>query len=147
MTTSLDSSAVSPLTANATDFGRAGIANPNVEDYEVTDVDRTAALGLSQSGNAWGRPDDTFGLAGVVNNISSAHQAFFNAGGLGIIVGDGILPQPGLEKAMETYYNYMVSSLLWVNLDYQFVKNPGYNRDRGPVSVGAIRLHAFGCSA
>jgi high affinity Mn2+ porin len=123
-------------------FGRAGIANPNVEDYEVTDVDRTAVLGLSQSGNPWGRRDDTFGLAGVVDNISSAHQAFFNAGGLGIIVGDGILPHPGLEQILETYYKYTVSSLLWVTLDYQFVKNPGYNRDRGPASVGAIRLHA-----
>ena len=123
-------------------FGRAGIANPNVEDYEVTDADRTAVLGLSQSGNPWGRANDTFGLAGVVNSISSAHQAFFNAGGLGIVVGDGILPHPGLEQVLETYYKYAVSSLLWVTLDYQFVQNPGYNRDRGPVSVAAIRLHA-----
>jgi high affinity Mn2+ porin len=123
-------------------FGRAGIANSNIEDYEVTDADRTAVLGLSQSGNPWGRPDDTFGLAGVVNSISSAHQAFFNASGLGIVVGDGILPHPGLEQVLETYYKYAVSSLLWVTLDYQFVQNPGYNRDRGPVSVTAIRLHA-----
>ena len=123
-------------------FGRAGIANPNVEDYEVTDADRTTVLGLSQSGNPWGRANDTFGLAGVVNSISSAHQAFFNAGGLGIVVGDGILPHPGLEQVLETYYKYAVSSLLWVTLDYQFVQNPGYNRDRGPVSVAAIRLHA-----
>jgi high affinity Mn2+ porin len=123
-------------------FGRAGLADANVEDYEVTDIDRTAALGLSQSGNPWGRPDDTFGLAGVVNNISSAQQAFVNAGGLGIIIGDGILPHPGLEKILETYYEYKVSSLLWVTLDYQFVVNPAYNRDRGPVSIGALRLHA-----
>ncbi len=123
-------------------FGRAGLANPNVEDYEITDVDQTAVLGLSQSGRPWGRADDTFGLAGVINNISSAHQAFFNAGGLGIVIGDGMLPQPGLEQILETYYKYAVSSLLWISLDYQFVKNPGYNRDRGPASVAAIRLHA-----
>jgi high affinity Mn2+ porin len=123
-------------------FGRAGIADPNVEDYEVTDVDRTLVLGLSQGGKPWGRSNDTFGLAGVVNNISSAHQAFFNAGGLGIVVGDGMLPHPGLEKIVESYYKYNVSSLLDVTLDYQFVTNPGYNRDRGPVSVGAVRLHA-----
>ena len=123
-------------------FGRAGIANPNVEDYEVTDADRTVVLGLSQTGTPWGRPDDTFGLAGVVNEISNAHQAFFNAGGLGIVIGDGILPHAGLEHVLETYYKYAVSSLLWVTLDYQFVVNPGYNRDRGPVSVAAIRLHA-----
>jgi high affinity Mn2+ porin len=43
---------------------------------------------------------------------------------------------------LETYYKYPVSSLLWVTLDYRFVVNPGYNRERGPVSVAAIRLHA-----
>jgi high affinity Mn2+ porin len=26
--------------------------------------------------------------------------------------------------------------------DYQFVNNPAYNRQRGPVSVFALRLHA-----
>jgi high affinity Mn2+ porin len=25
--------------------------------------------------------------------------------------------------------------------DYQFVKNPAYNRDRGPVSIFGLRLH------
>jgi len=29
-----------------------------------------------------------------------------------------------------------------MTLDYQFVVDPGYNRDRGPVSVFASRLHA-----
>ena len=99
-------------------------------------------LGLSQTGKPWGRPDDTVGLASVVNDISNAHQAFFNAGGLGIVIGDGVLPHPGLEQVLETYYKYAVSSLLWVTLDYQFVVNPGYNRDRGPVSVAALRVHA-----
>jgi len=123
-------------------FTRAGIANGNIEDYEVTDMDRTVALGISQSGKPWGRPDDTFGLAGAVNNISNAHQAFFNAGGLGIVIGDGMLPHPGLEQIIETYYRYSLSSLWDVTLDYQFVNNPAYNRDRGPVSVIALRLHA-----
>ena len=26
-------------------------------------------------------------------------------------------------------------------LDYQFIANPGYNPDRGPVSVFGVRLH------
>ena len=29
-----------------------------------------------------------------------------------------------------------------VMFDYQFVVNPAYNRDRGPVSVGGIRVHS-----
>jgi high affinity Mn2+ porin len=28
------------------------------------------------------------------------------------------------------------------SFDYQFVDNPGYNRDRGPVSVLSARVHA-----
>jgi hypothetical protein len=32
------------------------------------------------------------GLAGVINGITRPHQAYFDAGGLGILVGDGRLP-------------------------------------------------------
>jgi high affinity Mn2+ porin len=82
-------------------FARAGVANGQIETYEYTDIDQTIAGGLSVSGKRWGRPDDTFGLAGIVNEISGVHQAFLNAGGLGILVGDGILPSPGREKILE----------------------------------------------
>src|ERR1035437_4800761 len=122
-------------------FVRAGIANGDKEPYEFTDVDRTVAAGLSISGKQWGRDDDTFGIAGVVNGISSEHQAFLNAGGLGILVGDGMLPNPGSEKIMETYYSFPVFA--WkVTFDYQLIVNPAYNRDRGPVSVLGFRMHS-----
>jgi high affinity Mn2+ porin len=122
-------------------FARAGWADGTKEPYEFTDVDRTVVAGLALGGKQWGRPDDTFGLAGVVNGISSQHIAFLNAGGLGILVGDGMLPNPGLEQIIETYYRFPLS--FWqVTLDYQFVVNPGYNRDRGPASVFGMRLHA-----
>jgi high affinity Mn2+ porin len=29
-----------------------------------------------------------------------------------------------------------------VAVDYQFIANPAYNRDRGPVSVLGVRIHA-----
>jgi high affinity Mn2+ porin len=122
-------------------FARAGIANGNIEPYEFADIDRTVAAGLALSGKQWGRPDDTFGLAGVVNGISGVHQAFLNAGGLGILVGDGMLPHPGPEQIIETYYALPVS-FFKLTLDYQFIANPAYNRDRGPVSVVGARLHA-----
>jgi hypothetical protein len=86
-------------------FARAGLADGSIEPYEFTDIDRTVAAGLALNGKRWGRPDDTFGLAGVVNGITSEHQAFLNAGGLGILVGDGRLPNPGAEKILETYYS------------------------------------------
>jgi high affinity Mn2+ porin len=130
------------LTPDLGFFARGGIADPNVQDYEITDIDRTVAAGLSQNGKPWGRPNDTVGIAGVVNSISSAHQAYFNAGGMGIVIGDGMLPHPGLEQIIETYYSYAWSSLVDISLDYQLVNNPAYNRDRGPASVVAVRLHA-----
>ena len=61
---------------------------------------------------------------------------------LGILVGDGRLPHPGAEQILETYYNARVWSTAHVTLDYQWVKNPAYNSDRGPVSVIAVRVHA-----
>ena len=129
------------LTPHIGVFARAGLASGDVEPYEFTDIDRTLAAGLVFSGKLWGRPDDTFGLAGIVNGISSAHQAFLNAGGLGILVGDGMLPHPGPEEIMEMYYSLPVFS--WrVTLDYQLINNPAYNRDRGPVSVIGTRLHS-----
>jgi len=130
------------ITSNLGAFIRAGWADGNVEPFEFTDIDRTAAAGLTVSGKLWARPDDTVGVAGVINGISGVHQAYFNAGGLGILVGDGQLPHPGLEQIIETYYSYALSSAMKVSFDYQFIANPGYNTDRGPVNVFAGRFHA-----
>jgi high affinity Mn2+ porin len=121
-------------------FMRAGWADGDVEPFDFTDIDRTAAAGLSLKGTRWGRPDDTIGFAGIVNGISSAHEAFLNAGGLGILVGDGQLPNPGLEQIMEAYYSFPIGAAR-VTFDYQFIINPAYNRDRGPVSVIGTSLH------
>jgi high affinity Mn2+ porin len=123
-------------------FARAGWADPNVEPWDFTDVDRTISGGVSINGKNWGRPDDTVGIAGIVNSISGVHQAFFDAGGLGILIGDGQLPNPGLEKIFETYYSYALSPNMRVSFDYQFIANPAYNRNRGPVNTFAGRFHA-----
>lgn len=123
-------------------FGRIGKAGGNVEAYEFTDVDRTAALGVSLQGSAWRRGDDTIGLAAINNNASAARQRYLNAGGLGILVGDGKLPHPGPEQIIETYYSAAFVNYLHVSLDYQWINHPAYNRDRGPVSVFAVRAHA-----
>jgi high affinity Mn2+ porin len=123
-------------------FTRGGVADGDVEPYEFSDIDRTVAAGVSVNGQRWGRPHDTFGVAGVVNGISAAHRRFLAAGGLGILVGDGQLPNPGTEQIIETYYDLAAFGPAHVSLDYQLVNNPAYNRDRGPVSIVATRLHA-----
>jgi high affinity Mn2+ porin len=68
------------------------------------------------------------------------HEAYFNDGGLGILVGDGMLPHPGAEQIIESYYELPVS-FFKLTLDYQFIVNPAYNEDRGPASVVSARLH------
>ena len=122
-------------------FLRAGLADGNVEPYEFADIDDTASGGLALSGKRWGRPDDTYAIAAVVNQISRIHQAYLADGGLGILVGDGRLPHPGPEEIIETYYEIAALKGLKISLDYQYVANPAYNRDRGPVSIGAVRFH------
>jgi high affinity Mn2+ porin len=123
-------------------FARAGWADGEVEPWDFTDIDRTVSGGISIAGKQWDRPDDTIGIAGVVNGIASVHQAYFNAGGLGILIGDGQLPNYGLEQIVEAYYSYAIASWMKVSFDYQFIANPAYNANRGPVNVFAGRLHS-----
>jgi high affinity Mn2+ porin len=129
------------LTDDLGTFARVSLNDGSKEAYEFTEINRSAAAGLSWKGASWGRKDDTFGVAGVVNGLSDSARAYFAAGGLGILIGDGRLPHYGTEDILEAYYSAQVSSLLYAGLDYQFIANPAYNRDRGPVSVLAGRLH------
>ena len=129
----------SPLTSVF--FARLSLADGDIEPYEYTDVDQSASVGFSLSGNRWGRPNDVVGLGAVVNFISKKHQEYLAAGGLGILVGDGRLPNAGAEKIIEAYYSLAAFSVAKLSADYQFVSNPGYNRDRGPVSIFGIRLN------
>lgn len=123
-------------------FARAGAANGGVEPYEYADIDRSVSSGVSIKGARWGRKNDTVFLAGVINEISEQHRRYLAAGGLGILIGDGRLPHYGSERILETYYDAAVIKPLHVTFDVQQVWNPAYNRDRGPVTIGAIRLHA-----
>jgi high affinity Mn2+ porin len=122
-------------------FARAGWSDGNVEPWDFADIDRTVSGGVSITGKQWGRPDDTIGIAGVVNGISPVHQTFFNAGGLGILIGDGQLPNPGLEEIFEAYYSYALTVSTRVSVDYQLIVNPAYNTDRGPANIFAGRFH------
>ena len=80
-------------------------------------------------------------MALVWNDISPDHRAFLNAGGSGFMLGDGRLPNYGSEQIAEVFYKARLARTLWMTLDYQFVRNPGYNADRGPVNLLAVRTH------
>jgi len=122
-------------------FARFGVNQGDREAYEFTDVNKSLSLGLSLKGGRWHRSEDAFGLAAAFNDLSGDARAYFAAGGLGILIGDGQLPHPGWERILETYYAWQVVDHLTVTADYQYVVNPAYNRDRGPVSIFGLRLH------
>jgi len=82
------------LTEDLGFFARAGITQGGFEAFDFTDINKTISFGLSATGGRWGRPDDTVGLAVAINGASRAAERFFNAGGLGILAGDGRLPIP-----------------------------------------------------
>jgi high affinity Mn2+ porin len=123
-------------------FARASLNDGSKEAYEFTEINKSLSVGVSLNGTRWGRQNDAVGLAGEIAGISASAQAYFAAGGIGILIGDGRLPHYGAEQILETYYNAQITGWLWASADYQFIDNPAYNRDRGPVSVLGVRLHA-----
>jgi Carbohydrate-selective porin, OprB family. len=56
------------------------------------------------------------------------------------MIGDGKLNY-GYENILETYYKVQITNFLMLTLDYQFVLNPAYNKDRGPVNIFSLRVH------
>lgn len=129
------------LTADLGLFARASLSQGDVEEVDFTDINQSLSAGLSLSGARWTRPDDTVGLAGAINRASHDAKLYFAAGGIGGIIGDGQLPNAGAEQIIEAYYSAALCSFAHLTADYQFINNPAYNRDRGPVSVFGIRLH------
>ena len=123
-------------------FMRASLNDGSEEAYEFTEINRSLSLGFSLKGADWNRPNDTFGLAGVVNALSEDAQRYFAAGGMGILIGDGQLQHYDTEDILEAYYSAQLTGWLAATADYQFIANPAYNADRGPVSVLGARLHA-----
>ena len=121
-------------------FGRVGWNDGKYATWAFTEIDQSFSIGLSQKGAKWKRPDDVCGIAFVSNGISKDHREFLKEGGYGFIIGDGTLNY-GHESIVEAYYSANLLKFLWVSLDYQFVNNPAYNKDRGPVHVFAIRGH------
>jgi len=121
-------------------FGRWGWNDGRHESYAYTEVDATIEFGVGASGARWSRKFDRAGLAFVSNGISRDHQQYLALGGLGFLLGDGRLNY-GRENALETYYTLHAWRGAYPSFGFQYVKNPGYNRDRGPVLVPTLRLH------
>jgi len=121
-------------------FSRASWNAGQTEIIGWTDCDESISLGAVLKGTSWGRANDRVGIAGVLEGLSPEARAYFAAGGLGILIGDGALNYRP-EQALESYYSYSINKWATLTADYQFFRNPGYNADRGPVSIFGTRLH------
>jgi high affinity Mn2+ porin len=128
------------ITADLGVFSRATWSPGHTEIIGWTDVDQSLSFGAVLKGTAWGRPDDRIGVAGVIEGLSAEAQAFFAAGGLGILIGDGALNYR-TERVLEAYYAIALAKWATLTLDYQYFVNPAFNADRGPVSIYSSRLH------
>jgi hypothetical protein len=137
-------------------FARFGWNDGRNESFAYTEVDNTFQIGGDARGLAWRRPDDRVGLAFVTNGISAQHAEYLRLGGIGFLIGDGpgcdpvtgvcpVQVGPRLSYARETiveqYYNFHVWGGAFLAEDVQFIANPGYNSDRGPVWVFSLRGH------
>ena len=121
-------------------FSRASWTPGLVEVMGWTECDESVSLGAVLSGTVWRRPDDRVGLAGVIEGLSASAREYFAAGGLGVLIGDGRLTYRP-EQVLEAYYAVSLSRWATLTLDFQYVDNPAYNADRGPVPIYAGRLH------
>ena len=121
-------------------FLRAMWADGKTETYAFTEADRSFSFGGSAKGTLWGRPSDTLGVAFAGNTLSTPHRRVLEGGGLTFFLGDGKLNYAA-EQIFETFYAFAPMTGLTVSLDYQRIRNPGYNADRGPASFFGMRLH------
>ncbi len=121
-------------------FSRVGWNDGHEAAWTYTDANWSASLGAVVKGTSWHRPDDSVGLLGVVTGASPDQIEFLKVGGTGILNGDGNLTY-NPEKALELYYQFPIGKAASFTMDYQFVGDPAFNADRGPVSIFAIRLH------
>ncbi len=121
-------------------FSRASWNDGEAEEFAFTEIDRSVSAGISIKGSGWGRSADAIGLAFARNGLSAAHRDYLAAGGLGFFLGDGALRYRP-EDIVESYYSLSVAKETWVSADIQRIFNPGYNADRGPVTVVSARLH------
>lgn len=121
-------------------LARGGSHDGKTESYAFTEIDRSLFMAASIKGTRWGRARDHIGVALGINGLSSDHRHFLAAGGQGFFLGDGRLSY-GTERVFETYYSWEPVAGVGITFDWQRITNPGYNRDRGPVNVGSVRLH------
>ena len=121
-------------------FARWGWNNGKTESFAYTEDDLTVQSGVVVYGKRWHRKNDRAGVAFVTNGIAKDHQDYLADGGLGFLLGDGALTY-GRETIFESFYTAHIWRGIYLAPGVQHINNPGYNRDRGPVTVPSFRAH------
>jgi high affinity Mn2+ porin len=122
-------------------FAKASLNDGHTETWFFTEIDQSVSFGGVLKGTSWHRKNDEIGLAFVGNGISKPHRNYLADGGYGFLIGDGRLNYAH-ELIAEIYYKLdAFQEKFWLTPDYQFIINPAYNKDRGPVHVFGLRAH------
>lgn len=129
------------INSNLGIFAKTSYNDGKTETWAFTEIDRSLSFGAVLNGKSWRQKDAEVGLAFVGNGISKDHRDYLAAGGYGFIIGDGKLNYAP-EVIAELYYKVNVyQKKFFLSPDYQFILNPAYNKDRGPVHAFALRAH------
>jgi carbohydrate-selective porin OprB len=124
-------------------FARLGWNDGKTESFAFTEVDQLTSVGGQLAGVHWRRADDLLGAAVAVEGLSGPHRDYLAAGGLGFLLGDGRLNYAH-EEILELYYRLQLPwqwARVQLSPDFQYIRNPGFNQDRGPVTFWGVRFH------
>ena len=103
-------------------FGRWGWNEGRHESFAYTEANGATEFRADVRGNRWARTNDKVGAVTM------------------FLFGDGRLAY-ATERIVEAYYSARVRPGVLASVDLQYIVNPGYNSDRGPVLVTGLRLH------
>jgi len=142
-------------------FARLMVTSANTETNAFTEADHSLALGAVAEGALWDRPRDNSGLGLGVNGAGGERRRYLEHWLPALLTGDGqqavgadyyrdpwFGPTPtaafhyGREYVLEAYYLWSWAPDLQLTFDLQRIVDPGYDRDRGPVDVLSLRIHA-----
>jgi high affinity Mn2+ porin len=122
-------------------FFRGMVSDGQTEVDAYNPADRSVSFGTVAKGSAWRRPFDVTGVGFGMSWISQAHAQYLAMGGIDGFIGDGHLRQAA-EGVVDAFYSVNLLKAIWLSADYQYLWNPGFNADRGPVNILGGRVHA-----
>ena len=129
-----------PIGPHAGMFCRYSWNDGHTESWAFAEIDNSLALGFVFHCTAWHRYYDRITVGYANNGISKDHQAYLENGGYGFMLGDGTLNY-ARENVLEVQYEWEIKRGFIISPDYQFILNPGYNRNESSLNVFGVRAH------